>query len=60
MCWDLNSGEVRYVYERRKKQNERPVPTVPLVSSSPLSPSTSDSEYISDMIPFPSPPSMSL
>jgi hypothetical protein len=41
MCWDLNSREVRYVYERRKKHNEGPVPTVPLVSSSPLSLSTS-------------------
>jgi hypothetical protein len=65
MCWDLNSGEVRYVYERRKKHNEGLVPTVPLVSSSPLSLSTSipetsalssDSEYTSDMIHLPSPP----
>jgi hypothetical protein len=55
---------MRYVW--RKKQNEGPVPTVPLVSSSPLSPSTStpetpspssDSEYTSDMIPLPSLPS---
>jgi hypothetical protein len=54
------------VYERRKKQNKGPVPTIPLVSSSPLSPSTStletpslssDSEYTGDMIPLPSPPS---
>jgi Reverse transcriptase (RNA-dependent DNA polymerase) len=56
-------GEMRYVYERRKKQNEGPVP---LVSSSPLSPATStpetpslslDLEYTGDMIPLPSPPS---
>jgi hypothetical protein len=69
MCWDSNSGEVRYVYERRKKQNEGPVPTVSLVSSSPLSPSTStpetpslssDSEYTGDMISLPSPSPMSL
>jgi hypothetical protein len=33
--------EMRHVYERRKKQNEGPVP---LVSSSPLSPSTSTPE----------------
>jgi hypothetical protein len=61
MCWDSNSGEVRYMYERRKKQNEGPVPTVPLISSSPLSlsistPETpslySDSEYTGDMILF--------
>jgi hypothetical protein len=37
-------GEVKYVYERRKKQNEGPVPTVPLVSSSLLSPSTTTPE----------------
>jgi hypothetical protein len=36
--------EVKYVYEWRKKQNEGPVPTVPLVSSSLLSPSTSTPE----------------
>jgi hypothetical protein len=52
------------VYERRKKQNEKPVLIVPLVSSSPLSPSistpetqSSDSEYTGDMIHLPSPPS---
>jgi hypothetical protein len=48
---------MRYVW--RKKQNEGPVPTTPLVSSSPLSPSTStpetpspssDSEYTSDRL----------
>jgi hypothetical protein len=63
MCWNSNSGEVRNVYERRKKQNEGPVP---LVSSSPLSPSTStpetpslssDFKYTGDMIYLPSPPS---
>jgi hypothetical protein len=53
------------VYKRRKKQNERPVLIVPLVSSSPLSPSIStpetpfsDSEYTGDMIPLPSPMSL--
>jgi hypothetical protein len=30
-------GEVRYVYERRKKQNEVPMLIVPFVPSSPLS-----------------------
>jgi hypothetical protein len=69
MCWTQTQREVRYVYERRKKQNEGPVATVPLVSSSLLSPSTStpetlslssDSEYTGDMIPLPSPPPMSL
>jgi hypothetical protein len=53
-------GELR-VYMRRRKQNEKAVPTVSLVPS-PLSlppltsetstPSTSDSEYTSDMIPL--------
>jgi Integrase core domain len=57
-------GELR-VYTRRRKQNEEAVPTVPLVPS-PLSlppltpetptPSTSDSEYIGDMIPLSPPP----
>jgi hypothetical protein len=65
----LKLREVRYVYERRKKQNEGPMPTVSLVSSSPLSPSistpeilslSSDSEYTGDMIPLPSPSPMSL
>jgi hypothetical protein len=57
------------VYEMRKKQNEGPVPTMPLVLASPLSPSIStpetpslpiDSKYTSDMIPLPSPSPMSL
>jgi hypothetical protein len=40
MCWDLNSrGDEIYIYER-KKWNDVPMSTVPLVSSSPLSPST--------------------
>jgi hypothetical protein len=59
--------KVRYVYERRKKQNEGPVPTVSLVLSSLLSPSIStpetsslslDSKYTGNMIPLPSPMSL--
>jgi hypothetical protein len=36
MCWDSNLGDVRYIYEIKKKPNERLVPTVLLVSSSLL------------------------
>jgi hypothetical protein len=39
-----NQRDMRYVNERSKKQNEGPVPIVLLVSSSPLSSSTSTLE----------------
>jgi hypothetical protein len=61
-------GELR-VYTRKKKQNEEVVPTMPLVPSllslPPLTPetstpSTSDSEYTSDMIPLSPPTPLSI